>query len=77
MPSSRQASHGSSFGRAPKSRVIEYFGPVGTISAIKLKRTDTTYDLSLNGKGSWRKREEKVPGESGVFVGGKVALNDA
>jgi hypothetical protein len=77
MPSPLQASDGSSFRRAPKSRGIEYFGPVGTISAIKLKRTDTTLDLSLMAKGSWRKREEKVLGESGVFVGGKEALNDA
>ena len=48
--------------------------PVGTISAIKLIRTDTTLDLSLMAKEAGEE-EEKVPGETGVFVGGKLELN--
>jgi hypothetical protein len=43
----------------PKSRRIEYFGPVGTISAIKLKRTDTTLDLSLMAKEAGEKGKRK------------------
>jgi hypothetical protein len=31
-----------------------------TLSEIKLKRTDTTLDLSQNGKESWRREEKKV-----------------
>jgi hypothetical protein len=50
MPYHAKQAMASGFRRAPKSRVIEYFGPVGTISAIKLKRTDTTLDLSLMAK---------------------------
>ena len=34
------------------------------LSAIKLKRTDTTLDLSLSGKGSWReKKKDFLEGE--------------
>ena len=47
---------------------------MGTISAIKLKRTDTTLDLSHNGKGSWRKRKVKIRGESEVFCSWEDAL---
>ena len=41
------------------------------LSAIKLKRTDTTLDLSLSGKGSWRgKKRDSLRGwERGVYIG--------
>jgi len=42
--------------RVEKSSVL---APVGTISAIKLKRTDTTLDLSLMAKEAGEKGKRK------------------
>ena len=40
------------------------------LSAIKLKRTDTTLDLSQSGKGSWGEKRESPGGEdNGVYIG--------
>ena len=38
------------------------------LSAIKLKRTDTTLDLSQNGKGSWGEKRENRRGDDGVYI---------
>jgi len=43
----------------PKIIVTKNITPEGAISAVTLKRTDTTHDLSQKAKRSWRKRKFK------------------
>jgi hypothetical protein len=45
--------------------------PWAPIPAIKLKRTDTTLDLSLMAKEAGEKESSKWEGESDVFVAGE------
>ena len=45
--------------------------PVEHLPAIRLKRTDTTLDLSRSGKGSWREERKKGFGwwaEGGFYI---------
>ena len=58
------------FPRGAKIRLINVVF-LRILSEIKLKRTDTTLDLSHNGKESWRRKEEKESksgGRSAVFI---------
>ena len=49
------------------------------LSEIKLKRTDTTLDLSHNGKESWRRKEKnsKELGTGGLFIPRRSLCQDA
>ena len=42
---------------------------MGGLSAIKLKRTDTTLDLSQEGKSAMRRKENLWRGEGGGVIG--------
>jgi hypothetical protein len=61
--------------QAPNKRLINVVFR-RTLSEIKLKRTDTTLDLSQNGKESWRRKEEKRSKQSGGWAGIYISLEE-